>query len=87
MSTTRLPATTKLRMTQTEAAQLLGVSRNHVTKMERLGEFPPRVLLPGCSESKPKRQFIAAEVIAFGNGDDWQAMVAKRLGPDWREQP
>lgn len=86
MTTTPLPATTKLRMTQTEAAALLGVSRNQIAKIERLGECPPRVALPGCSGSNPKRQFITAEFVAFANGDgDWQAMVEKRLGPDWRE--
>ncbi len=76
----RVSAAEKWRLTVEEAADLCGLSENSVRDLESRGEFPPRtcVKLSGSGDGG-KRQFIAAEVRAWANGEDWRAMVARRL--------
>lgn len=70
----------KWRLTLEEAAQLCGLSANSVRDLEARREFPPRtrVKLHGPGEESGKLQFVAAEVRAWANGEDWRALVEKR---------
>ena len=78
----------KFRFSLAEAAHVTGLSPNTVREFEARGDFPPRITVPstrGDGEGR-KTQFIAREVEAYANCQDWAAIVAERLGRDWRAQ-
>ena len=78
----------KLRWSMLEAAAMVSKSDTYVRELERRGQFPPRVTVPAMRGSGPgtESEFIAAEVRAWADGRDWEAMVVARLGEDWREE-
>ena len=72
------PESDSLRVSLKDAALIVGNAPNTVTKLEADGNFPPRVKV-----TDRKSEFIRKEVVAWGEGLDWKAMVVKR-DPKWR---
>lgn len=59
---------------------MCGLSRNYLLELSQKGQFPPRVRVRTSDEDQGGRwQFIAFEVRAWADGEDWRAIVSRRL--------
>lgn len=78
-----VPVADRLLWNMSEASDIAGgFATNYISALEAKGEFPPRVRLPAMRNEGEgrKRMFVAAEVRAWANGEDWKAMVTARNG-------
>ena len=79
----RVPIPDRLRWCLADVCDLVSMTENYVRELERKGEFPPRVAVrSGPEDDGGKDQFVAAEVRAWADCQDWRGMVAARQVAD-----
>lgn len=66
----------KWRLSLNEACALCGIGETFLRQLLARGDFPPRVREGEASGGK--EQFIAREVRAWADGEDWRALVKRR---------
>lgn len=67
----------KWRLSLSEACALCGIGETFLRQLLARGDFPPRVREGEATGGK--EQFIAREVRAWAEKEDWQALVKRRL--------